>query len=122
MPVGGEGEPPSIVPPLVVMGVGVAGLGVGVITGILTLNDAAELKDRCPQNPCPPENESLSDSVNTLGTVSTVGFIVGGAAVAAGALWLLLQPSGEQSDSEQATAGRSVELLAVECELFLQAL
>lgn len=106
----GADESPSIVPPLVVLGVGVAGLGVGAITGIMTLNDASELKDNCPQNPCPPENQSLIDSVNTLGTVSTVGFIVGGAAVAAGALWLLLQPSDE-GQSEEVAAGPELEVM-----------
>lgn len=96
MPVDDGG--PSVAGPLVVLGIGVAGLGVGAITGILTLNDAAELKDRCPANPCPEEHESLADSVNTLGTTSTVAFVVGGAAVGAGLLWLLLQPDGEASD------------------------
>jgi len=101
-----ETEAPSIVPPLIVAGVGVALVGVGAVTGILTLNDASELKDRCPQNPCPPDNESLADSVNTLGTISTVGFIAGGAAIGAGVLWLLLQPSdpGEGGDAPEATA------------------
>ncbi len=101
-------EGPSIVPPLIVAGVGVAALGVGVVTGILTLSDASELKDRCPQNPCPEDNESLANSVNTLGTVSTIGFVVGGAAIGAGVLWLLLQPSGEPE--EAATTSPEVEL------------
>ncbi|MBW2455235.1 MAG: hypothetical protein JRI68_12025, partial [Deltaproteobacteria bacterium] len=104
-----DDDAPSIVPPLIVAGVGVAALGLGVVTGILTLNDASELKDRCPQNPCPEDNESLADSVNTLGTVSTIGFVVGGAAIGAGVLWLLLQPSGPTE--EAATAQPAVELL-----------
>jgi hypothetical protein len=112
--VGPEGaepdEGPSIAPPLVVGGVGIAALGVGVITGVLTLNDAAELKDRCPQNPCPPEYESLADSVNTLGTVSTIAFVVGGAAVGASVLWLLVQGGGEEPEHEQAASGLHVEL------------
>lgn len=104
-----EEEAPSIVPPLIVAGVGVAAIGVGVVTGILTLDDAAELKDRCPDNPCPEDNESLADSVNTLGTVSTIGFVVGGAAIGAGVLWLLLQPNGPTE--EAATAQPAVEFL-----------
>lgn len=91
---------PSIVAPVVLMSAGGALLVVGGITGAMTLSDAAELKDKCPQNPCPAEHEPLRDSVHTLGTVSTVAFVVGGAAVGAGLLWLLLQPSGDAPQSE----------------------
>ncbi len=104
-------EEPSILPPIIVIGVGAAGLAVGAITGVLTLNDAAELKDRCPTNPCPPDNQSLIDSVNTLGTVSTVGFVVGGAAAGAGLLWLLLQGGDDGSEASEEAVGSKVDVM-----------
>lgn len=97
-PIAADAEEPSIVPPLIVGGVGVALIGVGAITGVLTLNDAAELKDRCADTPCPVENQSLEDDVVTMSWVSTVGFIAGGAAVAGGVLWLVLQGSFDAED------------------------
>lgn len=103
-PASGDDGGPSFAGPLAVLGIGVAGLGVGVITGILTLNDASELKDKCPTNPCLEEHESLADSVHSLGTTSTVAFIVGGAAVGAGLIWLLAQPSAEASEEETAVS------------------
>lgn len=109
-PAADEAEP-SIVPPIIVGGVGVALIGVGAITGVMTLNDAAELKDRCPQNPCPPENESLGDEIETLSTISTVTFIVGGAAVAAGVLWLVLQGGGDSSTTDDTVARPDVRLV-----------
>ena len=56
-------------------------------------------KPQLVENPCHPDNEFLADKVNTYGTVSTVGFVVGGAALGAGLLWLLLQPSGETEEA-----------------------
>jgi len=101
---------PSLVGPLAVMGAGVAFLGVGIITGVLTLNDAADLKGRCPTNPCSPDNQSLADSVNTLGAVSTVGFVVGTAAVGAGLLWLLLEPASDPAATEPAAKAAEVSV------------
>ena len=54
--------------------------------------------DRCPENPCPPENEELGDKIVLMSTISTVGFIAGGAAVAGGVLWLVLQGSFDGED------------------------
>ncbi len=101
---------PSLVPPLLLGGFGVAALGVGAITGVLALNDAAELKDRCPEPRCPAENESLADSVRSLGTVSTVAFILGGAAVSAGVLWWAIQGGDETPEPGQEANTLRLEL------------
>jgi hypothetical protein len=106
---------PALAGPLAVMGVGVAALGVGIVTGVLTLNDAAELKELCPTSPCSPDNESLADTVNTLGNVSTVAFVVGGAAAGAGLLWLFLQPTdGEEAGPDAEPEGSESTALRVE--------
>jgi hypothetical protein len=107
---GEEGEGPEFgitYPPFILMGAGVLVLGVGGITGGLALGKAGELKDACPQNPCPTENESLADDANMLATVSTVSFIVGGAAAAAGVGWLIwdLTTSGSNDEEGPDTAG-----------------
>ncbi|MBW2456034.1 MAG: hypothetical protein JRI68_16065 [Deltaproteobacteria bacterium] len=84
--------------PIVLLGFGGAALIVGGVTGALALDREEELHDRCPTNPCPPENEALEDDATVFATVSTVGFVVGGAAVAGGLAWLLFGSS--DSDDE----------------------
>jgi len=96
----------SLVPALIGFGVGAVGLGVGAITGAMSMSKASDIKKSCPGNQCPASEQSDIDSTKTLGTVSTVGFIVGGVGVAAGAVLLLLRsPSG---DSQPAAAKATV--------------
>lgn len=99
---GGGGE--ISYPPFILMGAGVLVMGIGGITGGLALGKAGELKDACPQNPCPTENESLADDANTMATVSTVSFIVGGLATAAGVGWLIWDLTAAPADEEEADA------------------
>jgi len=92
-------EKPFPIVPVALIGGGALGIGVGVITGVMALDTAGELRDTCPQNPCPTQHESLADEANTLATVSTVGFVVGGLAAAAGGAWLVwdlvIEPEGD---------------------------
>jgi hypothetical protein len=78
---------------LVAFGVGGAGLVVGSITGILALGKHGDLKDKCPNGTCPASEQSNVDSYQTMGTLSTVGFIVAGVGGVAGAILLLTAPS-----------------------------
>lgn len=94
-------EEPLPIPPLALIGGGVVVIGVGVVTGILALDAASELNDLCPNNPCPTTNESLADEANLLATVSTVGFVVGGVAAAAGGAWLIWGLTSEPSANEE---------------------
>jgi hypothetical protein len=94
-------------PGFVLLGLGVAGLAAGAITGGLALGRASELRDRCPANPCPTEYQSLSDKANTLATVSTVSFAVGGAAAAAGVVWLLAEAAGGAANGGNMEGGEA---------------
>jgi hypothetical protein len=107
-------EPGSMIPGFVVMGVGVAAVGVGIATGVVAMGKADELSTNCPvRSACPPDNESLEDDARLFGTVSTVGFIVGGAALAGGAVLLWLRPGGGGGgdEPEPAAAGVTIEPL-----------
>jgi hypothetical protein len=78
--------------PLAWAGFGVAavGVGVGAVTGVMTLSDKSSIASRCNGTRCPPSTYGKIDSANTLATVSTVSFAVGGAGAALGvAAWLL---------------------------------
>lgn len=73
---------------VVAFGVGGAGLLVGAITGFIALGKHSDLNDACPGGTCPNDKQSDVDSYKTMGTISTVGFIVAGVGAAAGAvLW-----------------------------------
>lgn len=91
----------SLVPAAIAFTVGVAGLGIGAMSGVLALGSSSELEDRCPDRRCGGgsvedlrEAESLRTSAQTLGTLSTVTFIAGGAATAAGVVLALVRPGG----------------------------
>jgi len=73
--------------PYVVAGVGVAGLATGVIFGLMATSkhDGAALASTPQQDAIDQQN-----SAKSLATISTVSFIVGGALVAAGATWWVI--------------------------------
>ena len=73
----------------VVLGIGAAGLGFGVVTGVLASGKKSDLDDQCPNNRCPSTASDDLDSAKQLATMSTVGFGVGAAGVVVGSLLLL---------------------------------
>jgi hypothetical protein len=86
---------------LVAFGIGGAGLVFGAITGILAIGKHGDLSDKCANGTCPASSQSDVDSYKTMGTLSTVGFIVAGVGGAAGLILLLTSPK------ETAAAGGS---------------
>ena len=74
---------------IVALGVGGAGLVVGGITGLIAMGKKGDLDDRCPNGVCPADAQGDVDSYKTMGTISTIGFVVGVVGVGAGVvLWL----------------------------------
>jgi hypothetical protein len=94
-PPGGE-QPTGGVPsylPWVGFGVGAAGLLLGGITGAVALGDHSTLSKNCQNGSCDSSQKSTLDGYHTMGALSTTGFIIGGVGVAAGVVFLLMQPS-----------------------------
>jgi hypothetical protein len=75
-------------------GIGGVGLVTGTVTGILTISQAGTLKPKCQAGVCPPD--AGLDSAQTLGTVSTISFVVGGAGVAMGIAALVVGGHGPE--------------------------
>jgi len=70
-------------------GAGVAGLVVGVVAGLAAGSKHDVLAGECPDGRCPASAQGDLDSFHGLKTASTVGYVLGVAAVAGGAaLWL----------------------------------
>lgn len=77
---------------LAAIGVGGAGILVGAITGGLALKKRADLAAVCnAQGHCTGQQDAI-DGYHLLGTVSTVGFVVGGALAVTGAVLVATAP------------------------------
>jgi hypothetical protein len=89
-PPGGDSGGPSRIGPYALLATGGVGIVVGAIFGGLALGKKSSLDSAChPKSDCPSSAQGNIDSLNTDATVSTVGFIVGGVAAAAGGAWLI---------------------------------
>jgi len=83
---------------------GVVGLALGIVFGVKASSEWDEAQE-CGTKVCDPGASELSDDALISAAVSTGGFVVGGAAIATGALLWLLAPSdnaateGEQDDA-----------------------
>ncbi|MDI1450241.1 tetratricopeptide repeat protein [Polyangium sp. 6x1] len=84
----------SIVPGVITLGLGAVGLGVGTVTGALSMAKVSDIRSRCQDEHCVSADRAAADQARTLGHVSTAAFVVGGAAAAAGVLLLVLRPGG----------------------------
>jgi hypothetical protein len=89
----------------VALGVGGAFLIEGVITGVLAISKHSDLAKVCT-NGCPPADSSELSSYQTMGTLSTVGFIVGAIGVAGGTVLLLTAPSSASASPPAPSALR----------------
>ena len=78
--------------------VGVVGLGVGGVTGLIAMSNNSDSKKLCPNaGPCANKTGvDDNDNAKTMGLVSTVGFIAGGALLATGIVLVLTAPSSKE--------------------------
>jgi hypothetical protein len=98
---------------LVIGGVGVTGLVVGGVTGGIALAKSNASQNDCASaSNCPNHAAAVSDhsAAQTLSTVSTITFIVGGAALAGGVSLYLLAPRERVSGGEGGSQGVSLRL------------
>lgn len=99
-------------------GVGIVGLGVGGVTGLMAIGANNDAKKLCPNaGPCADKTGvDDNDKAKTLGTVSTVGFIAGGALLAGGVVLVLTAPSSQEKkaassqDKKTASSPTTIEL------------
>lgn len=77
------------------LGLGVAGLAAGGITGGIAASDYNTLSMDCPDDRCPAGSDV--SGYNTMRIVSSVGFIAGGVLAATGVTFLLLAPKRQES-------------------------
>jgi hypothetical protein len=85
-------------------GVGLVGVALGAVTGGLTLAKKGAITDGCHDHLCTADGKAAADSAQTLGLVSTVGFVAGGAALAAGVVLVLVAPSSAKAPTKTGIA------------------
>ena len=80
------------------LGVGGVGLVFGTVTGIMALSKKSALEDGgCVDGACYADQADDVDSYNSMRTLSTVGFVIGGVGAAAGAVLLLTAPEEKEA-------------------------
>jgi hypothetical protein len=83
------------------LGLGVAGIGTGVVAGIMAGAKHSDAEHGCPNNLCEAGSQGIKDvdAFHTLRLVSTIGYAVGAAAAIGGVTLFLLSPSHEERKS-----------------------
>ena len=89
--------------PYIVGGIGIGGLGTGVVLGLMATSQHASARDE-PQQ-LQAENEQ--NRAKTYATASTVAFIAGGALLAIGTTWWILDGGSSKASTQSARLGVS---------------
>lgn len=90
----------------VALGVGVAAVGAGTFFGIRTLSDKSTVDEHCVGSHCDEAGLRANDAAKDSATLSTIAFVVGGAALAAGIVLLVTSASaGSARTSATAACG-----------------
>jgi hypothetical protein len=87
------------------LGVGAAGLVVGGVAGLVAIGRHNTLETECPNGKCQPSGQATIDGFRSMAAVSTVGFIVGGVAAAAGGALILTAPHAKETGRVQPFVG-----------------
>jgi hypothetical protein len=88
--------------------VGVVGVGLGSAFGLIALSKKNDAQNACPDQCKDPSGVSQWSDAKSAGNVSTVAFVVGGVALAAGAVLWLTAPSSTPGPSAQVGVGPGV--------------
>jgi hypothetical protein len=87
-------------------GVGLAGIGGGLVTGLMAVSKHTQAEKDCENHVCVADSSGPGtvDDFRSMRTVSTVFYGVGAAGVAAGVVFWLISPSAPDANQAQAIA------------------
>jgi hypothetical protein len=106
---------PSYAGPVVLGVLGLAGIGTGVVTGLMAKAKTRSIESRCPGDVCPSTYDFSSDrsAAKSLGTVADAAFIGGGVVLGGAILWALFTPRGSAVKTPR--TGRAAMLSGAQC-------
>jgi hypothetical protein len=90
--------------------VGGAGTMMGVFSGALALAQQDALEARCPERSCPPAEHAAADRYDATRVLTTVGLVLGGVGLGAGATLMLLDSSDDPATPSPRRAQGDVAL------------
>jgi hypothetical protein len=96
---------PWLAPALVGFGVGAVGLAFGIPEGVVAVSRSSELGMRCTNGICPATEADTLASGRRAATVSTVGFVLAGAGLAAGVVLVAVRPGAGATATAALTLG-----------------
>lgn len=103
----------SRTPAIIALGVGGAGIVAGAVAGGLALAQASDIKGRCGPTECLASDQGNRDAAMIKGWISTVGFGVGIAGVAAGVVLIVTGGGGSKKVSATSATSATVDGLVV---------
>ena len=112
-PPDGQQEGTSVLPAVAYTSFALAGVGVlvGAITGGVSLSTSNKVKDTCTDGVCPTSSEADASRALTLAHVSTVSFVVAGAAAVVGIVTAIVAATDSSGQDEPKRAHAGVEPL-----------
>ena len=103
-----EPKPSGMSPAKIMMfggfGLAAVGIGVGAVTGIMSISKTGDIKDDCNGDKCPTSRKDDIDSAKSLGNISTIAFIVGGVGAGVGVVGLVLSRKESAKEHEAPAA------------------
>jgi hypothetical protein len=108
-------RPGSLLPGVVVLGAGVAALGIGAVTGGVAIAAASDLKSTCRSTlsglVCPPSQQAQEQHGEAVATVSTAELVAGAAVATVGVVLLVVRPFGREVLAAVTAQPRSLGLV-----------
>jgi hypothetical protein len=102
-------DSPSYAGAAVTLGLGVAGIAVGSVFGVAAVGNKSNLNKECnTAKACPAAAQGDIDGLSRNGVISTVGFGVGGAALALGAYLFFHERSKERANAGSPRPGSPI--------------
>lgn len=78
-------------------GVAVVGIGVGAVTGLMSMSKVDEIKQDCVGDKCLASRAGDIDDAKSLGNISTIAFAAGGVGAAVGIIGLIMSSGSSEA-------------------------
>lgn len=85
-------------------GLAAVGIGVGAVTGLMSMSKVDEIKQDCVADKCLASRAGDIDDAKSLGNISTIAFAAGGVGAAVGIVGLIMSSGGSEAKPAPGTS------------------